>query len=486
MSANDRKIKFQPPPNNVADINHYSWRSWFMSVFNRIGIGPFKIYGYKKADLPPPAEWSTLNTDPNSAFSALVFIIDEDGGPSLSYSDGTNWVKVTTPIHGGAVVSVNATGPSSGLSVSGGPITGSGTFVFELTDDLAGLEAIAGVGYAVRTGSNTWAVRQVLSGDGLVHSNGNGSAGDTVISLGVPGTVTGSTSNSVTTNSHTHQISLNASDVGADPAGTAASAIAAHVAAPDPHPQYRLESEDVPYSDLTGVPNSFPPAPHTHPLGDLQQSSAAVGQVPQWNGSSWVPADVEGGSGGPPGPAGKSAYQIAVDNGFVGTESEWLESLVGEEGPEGPEGPQGDPGPKGDQGDQGPKGDDGADGAPGSKGDKGDQGDPGVDGADGEPGPKGDQGDEGPEGPQGPKGDPGDPASNIVTSVAGKIGDVLLDLDDIGRSGAIVNQIPIWSGTAWVPGDQTGGGGGGGSPNLDGGRPDTEYGATTPIDGGTV
>ena len=29
---------------------------------------------------------------------------------------------------------------------------------------------------------------------------------------------------------------------------------------------------------------------------------------------------------------GKSAYQIAVENGFVGTEQEWLESLKGESG----------------------------------------------------------------------------------------------------------------------------------------------------------
>ena len=29
---------------------------------------------------------------------------------------------------------------------------------------------------------------------------------------------------------------------------------------------------------------------------------------------------------------GKSAYEIAVDNGFVGTEQEWLESLKGEDG----------------------------------------------------------------------------------------------------------------------------------------------------------
>lgn len=36
--------------------------------------------------------------------------------------------------------------------------------------------------------------------------------------------------------------------------------------------------------------------------------------------------------GGGTGTAGKSAYEIAVDNGFVGTETEWLESLKGEDG----------------------------------------------------------------------------------------------------------------------------------------------------------
>ena len=41
------------------------------------------------------------------------------------------------------------------------------------------------------------------------------------------------------------------------------------------------------------------------------------------------------GGGGGTGTAGKSAYEIAVDNGFVGTETEWLESLKGAEGTNG-------------------------------------------------------------------------------------------------------------------------------------------------------
>lgn len=53
---------------------------------------------------------------------------------------------------------------------------------------------------------------------------------------------------------------------------------------------------------------------------------------------------------------GKSAYEIAVDEGFDGTETEWLESLKGEKGEKGDIGEQG---PKGDKGDTGPKGADG-------------------------------------------------------------------------------------------------------------------------------
>lgn len=44
---------------------------------------------------------------------------------------------------------------------------------------------------------------------------------------------------------------------------------------------------------------------------------------------------------------GKSAYEIAVENGFVGTEAQWLASLQGADGDPGPQGPQGNPGATG-------------------------------------------------------------------------------------------------------------------------------------------
>ena len=75
-------------------------------------------------------------------------------------------------------------------------------------------------------------------------------------------------------------------------------------------------------------------------------------------------------------PAGKSAYDIAVDNGYVGTESDWLQSLHGKDGADGQDGAPGKDGA------------DGRDGAPGKDGGDGQDGAPGKDGADGQDGEK--------------------------------------------------------------------------------------------------
>lgn len=55
----------------------------------------------------------------------------------------------------------------------------------------------------------------------------------------------------------------------------------------------------------------------------------------------------DAGVDGTDGVDGKSAYQLAVEAGFVGTEAEWLASLKGEKGDTGDTGPQGAPGQDG-------------------------------------------------------------------------------------------------------------------------------------------
>lgn len=113
---------------------------------------------------------------------------------------------------------------------------------------------------------------------------------------------------------------------------------------------------------------------------------------------------------------GKSAYEIAVENGFVGTETEWLASLKGEPGKDGKPGKDGADGAPGRDGTdgrdgvsathewngttltitsasgtssanlKGEPGRDGADGAPGKDGAPGAQGEPGTPGKDGKDG----------------------------------------------------------------------------------------------------
>lgn len=62
---------------------------------------------------------------------------------------------------------------------------------------------------------------------------------------------------------------------------------------------------------------------------------------------------------------GKSAYEIAVENGFAGTVEEWLESLKGEKGADGKDGINGKDGIDGENGIDGQDGKDGQNGADG-------------------------------------------------------------------------------------------------------------------------
>ena len=110
------------------------------------------------------------------------------------------------------------------------------------------------------------------------------------------------------------------------------------------------------------------------------------------------------GATGPKGEPGPNAYQIAVANGFEGSEQEWIKSLVGANGADG----------------YTPiKGVDYFDGEQGPKGEKGDTG------LTGPQGPKGDQGEVGPRGEQGPKGEDG--FIGVTPQMFGAVGDGVAD-----------------------------------------------------------
>lgn len=104
-------------------------------------------------------------------------------------------IKIPIPVVAGGggtgtVTSIAATAPAEGFTISGSPITSSGTLVFTLADDLNGLESLSGTGFPIRTAANTWSLKpftsvdtsftneiQVLSlvGSTLSLSNGGGS-----------------------------------------------------------------------------------------------------------------------------------------------------------------------------------------------------------------------------------------------------------------------------------------------------------------------
>lgn len=74
------------------------------------------------------------------------------------------------------------------------------------------------------------------------------------------------------------------------------------------------------------------------------------------------------GDTGSRGAAGKSAYEIALQNGFTGTEADWLTSLKGQKGERGEKGEKGDAGTPGKDGVNGKDGTNGVDGKDGADG----------------------------------------------------------------------------------------------------------------------
>src|SRR5690606_15719565 len=119
-----------------------------------------------------------------------IFTTPGDGGTDdvLTWNATTKKIgKVSQASIGGggsgSVTSVAATAPAAGFTISGSPITTTGTLTFALADDLAALEGLSGSGIAVRTGTNAWTNRTITGGTGITVTNGNGVSGNPTVSL---------------------------------------------------------------------------------------------------------------------------------------------------------------------------------------------------------------------------------------------------------------------------------------------------------------
>jgi hypothetical protein len=73
-------------------------------------------------------------------------VLKTDGVGNLS------WVSAAT----GSVTSVGITAPASGITVTGGPITSSGSMTLALSNDIAAVEALTTTGLAKRTAADSW------------------------------------------------------------------------------------------------------------------------------------------------------------------------------------------------------------------------------------------------------------------------------------------------------------------------------------------
>ena len=122
-------------------------------------------------------------------------------------------------------------------------------------------------------------------------------------------------------------------------------------------------------SDTTLRATTVPVTLHIRPSGFVEDGTAPIPPTPDlYTQLLKKLSEMQTGANGKD---GRSAYEIAIENGFVGTAAEWLESLKGMNGVDGKDGK------------------DGADGLPGKDGTNGKDGLPGKDGRDGRDGKDG-------------------------------------------------------------------------------------------------
>lgn len=183
----------------------------------------------------------------------------------------------------GTVTSVGVTSWNPLFTVTGSPVTSSGTINFDLTSQPAGLVmASAPTG----SGSGTPYMRALVASDipalGYIATAEKGAASG-VAPLGAdskvpalylpPGFAPSSTDDLPEGATNLYFTTARAESAASS---VAASAVATHVTALDPHSQYRKESDPVDWSELSSVPLTMDPSVHDHEISDVTGLQSAL------------------------------------------------------------------------------------------------------------------------------------------------------------------------------------------------------------------